>query len=163
MAKHNSSDDSKVDIEVLKKAIRILESPKAKRERERAALFSGLYDVIRDKVFADVSKSSIIKALANQGSHAEPASLDNLIREIITDVVRDATCELDDQIYHLQGTIREDFNEQTAALAYIMREISDCKALLMENRTNQSSGRRRCKVNMRKRRFVSTVRGGERG
>ncbi|RQT30489.1 hypothetical protein [Burkholderia contaminans] len=101
--------------------------------------------------------------LQRVNSHGELASLDNLIREIITHVVLDAVRELDDQIYYFRGAVSEDLNEQTEALAYIMREVSDCKALLKENRANQSSGRRRCKVNVRKRRFGATVQGGERG
>lgn len=130
------------------------------------SLFLGQRDVFERQHTAQLDQLSKTVALVDQmqgASHAEPASLGNLIREIITNVVLDAACELDDQIYLLQGTIREDFNEQTEALAYIMREVSDCKTLLMQSCTKQSSGRRRCKVNMRKRRFGAPVQGGDRG
>ncbi|WP_405124612.1 hypothetical protein [Ralstonia pseudosolanacearum] len=65
MAKHNSHEDSRVDIETLKKAILNLESPKAKRDRERAALFSDLYEPIRDKLNAGVAKNVLVKMLAD--------------------------------------------------------------------------------------------------
>jgi len=81
MAKLNPSDGSKVDIEALKKAIRILESPKAKRERERVALFAELYEVVRDQIYADVSKSSIIKVLADQGMSLSNAMFDKLLAD----------------------------------------------------------------------------------
>jgi hypothetical protein len=67
MAKLNPSDGSKIDIAALKKAVGALESPKAKRERERVVLFAALYEVIRDQIHASVSKSLIIKTLAEQG------------------------------------------------------------------------------------------------
>jgi hypothetical protein len=67
MAKLNTSDGSKVDIDTFKKAIRALESPKLKRERERARLFSALYEDIRDQLAEGVSRSSIIRTLAELG------------------------------------------------------------------------------------------------
>jgi hypothetical protein len=76
MAKLNSPDGSKVDIETLKKAIRALESPKSKRDRERAKLFAALYEDIRDQLETGVSKSAIIKKLADYG-----VSISNLIFE----------------------------------------------------------------------------------
>jgi len=117
-------------------------------------------DIVERQHAAHLDQLSKIVALVSQmqgACHAEPSSLDNLIREIITNVVLEAAHELDHQIYYLRGAVSENFNEQAAVLAYIMREVSDCKALLMENRSNQSSGRRRCKVNMRKRRFGATA------
>lgn len=79
MAKLNPSDGLKVDIESLKKAIRALESPKAKRDRERAALFAVLYPDIRDKLNNGVSKNSFIKALAEHGMSISNALFDELL------------------------------------------------------------------------------------
>ncbi|MGF6611709.1 hypothetical protein OKW45_006631 [Paraburkholderia sp. WSM4175] len=81
MAKLNSSEGSKVDIAALKKAISALESPKTKRARERVALFAELYEVIRDQINEDVSKSRIIKTLANQGMSVSNAVFDNLLAD----------------------------------------------------------------------------------
>jgi hypothetical protein len=79
MAKLNSSESAKVDIEALKKAVGALESPKVKRERERVALFSPLYEVIRDQLYAGVSKSSIIKTLADGHMSISNAVFDELL------------------------------------------------------------------------------------
>jgi hypothetical protein len=76
MAKQNSPETAKVDIETLKKAIRALESPKAKRDRERIALFSELYPDICDQLTSDVSKTAIIKKLNDHG-----VSISNVIFE----------------------------------------------------------------------------------
>ncbi len=67
MAKATSCDTGKVDIEALKNAVRALESPRAKRERERVAVFSALYHDIRDQVSMGVSKSLILKTLIEHG------------------------------------------------------------------------------------------------
>ena len=79
MAKVTTSETGKVDVEALKKTIRQLESPKAKRERERAVLFAVLYPDIRDQLKADVSKSAIIKALAEHGMSVSNAVFDELL------------------------------------------------------------------------------------
>jgi len=63
------------------------------------------------------------------------------------------TDEIEGQLYQLEDLIESQHAEQTELLVDIKREISACKALLMECRTRQPPGRRRCKVNMRKRRF----------
>ncbi|WP_028203141.1 hypothetical protein [Paraburkholderia nodosa] len=81
MAKLNSSDGSKIDIVALKKAISALESPKTKRARERVALFAELYEIIRDQINEDVSKSTIIKTLANQGMSVSNAVFDKLLAD----------------------------------------------------------------------------------
>lgn len=64
MAKRNPPDGSKTDVDAIKHAIRALESPTAKRERERTALFEVLYPDIRDKLIEGVAKSVIIRMLA---------------------------------------------------------------------------------------------------
>jgi hypothetical protein len=81
MTKNNSTETGKVDLEAAKKALQRLESPKAKRERERAALFTELYMVIRDQIYANVSKSSIIKVLADQGMSLSNAMFDKLLAD----------------------------------------------------------------------------------
>jgi len=65
MAKTTNAENTKVDIAAIKRAIRELESPKAKRDRERAALFDAVYPDVRDQLEAGVSKSAIIKRLAD--------------------------------------------------------------------------------------------------
>ena len=79
MAKLTSAEAGQVDIEALKKAIRALESPKAKRERARAALFAALYEAIRDQLAEDVSKSAIIKALADRSISISNSVFDELL------------------------------------------------------------------------------------
>jgi hypothetical protein len=54
-----------------------LESPNAKRER--AKLFAALYEDIRDQLAADVSKSAIIKALADGSMSISNAVFDELL------------------------------------------------------------------------------------
>ncbi|MFX1695926.1 hypothetical protein [Paraburkholderia sp. A1RO-1] len=81
MAKLNFSEGSKVDIAALKKAISALESPKTKRTRERVALFAELYQVIRDQIKLNVSKSTIIKTLADQGLSVSNAMFDKLLAD----------------------------------------------------------------------------------
>ncbi|WGS50108.1 hypothetical protein LFL96_00945 [Paraburkholderia sp. D15] len=76
MAKITTAEPAKVDVDAIKKAIRELESPRAKRERERVALFSELYPDLRDQLKADVSKTAIIKKLVDHG-----VSMSNLIFE----------------------------------------------------------------------------------
>jgi hypothetical protein len=79
MAKQNSPETAKVDIETFKNAIRALESPKAKRDRERATLFDALYDDIRTQLNAEVSKSAIVKTLADCGLSINMKVFDELL------------------------------------------------------------------------------------
>ncbi|WP_196483567.1 hypothetical protein [Burkholderia territorii] len=79
MAKQNFTETAKVDIEALKKAIRALESPKAKRDRERFALFSELYPDICEQLKADVSKTAIIKKLNDHGVSISNVMFDDLL------------------------------------------------------------------------------------
>lgn len=81
MAKQNSPENTKVDIDAIKRAIRGLESPKAKRERERAAQFAELYPDIRDKLNVEVSKSAIVKALAECGMSISGPVFDKLLAD----------------------------------------------------------------------------------
>ncbi|KHK54094.1 hypothetical protein PI87_16365 [Ralstonia sp. A12] len=74
----------KVDIEALKKAVGALESPKVKRDRERAESFAQLYEGIRDKLNAHVSKSAIIKTLADVGLSINPRLFDELLEDEAT-------------------------------------------------------------------------------
>ncbi|WP_229657069.1 hypothetical protein [Burkholderia pseudomallei] len=77
--KKNITEAGKVDIESLKKAVGALESPKVKRDRERAELFTELYEGIRDKLNADVSKSAIVKTLAECGLSINIKIFDELL------------------------------------------------------------------------------------
>ncbi|CAI8694252.1 hypothetical protein [Burkholderia sp. IT-111MI5] len=79
MAKQNSPEAAKVDLESLKNAIRALESPKAKRDRERFALFSELYPDISEQLKADVSKTAIIKKLNDHGVSISNVIFDELL------------------------------------------------------------------------------------
>ncbi|MBX4003403.1 hypothetical protein [Ralstonia pickettii] len=79
MAKLNSPDGSKSDVETLKKAIRGLESPKAKRDRERVALFTEVYPAIRDQLNAGVSKSAMVKTLAEHDVSITNLKFDELL------------------------------------------------------------------------------------
>jgi len=79
MAKSNPSDVSKVDIEALKKVIRALESPKVKRERERAMQFELLYEGIRNQLAAGVSKSTIVAALVGGSMSISNSVFDKLL------------------------------------------------------------------------------------
>ncbi|MGF6997277.1 hypothetical protein [Paraburkholderia sp. GAS32] len=81
MAKPTNTENTKVDIEAIKKAIRELESPKGKRDRERAALFAALYPDIRDQLNADVSKSAIIKKLVDYGVSISGPMFDELLAD----------------------------------------------------------------------------------
>lgn len=76
-----SCDTGKVDIEALKNAVRALESPRAKRERERVAVFSALYHDIRDQVSMGVSKSLILKTLIEHGISISNAVFDELLAD----------------------------------------------------------------------------------
>jgi len=73
------TEAGKVNIEALKKAVSALESPKTKRAREREALFAELYEIIRDQINADVSKSTIIKTLTEQGFSIGNSVFDELL------------------------------------------------------------------------------------
>jgi len=81
MAKNSGSESSKIDIDAVKRAIRGLESPKVKRERERAAQFAELYPDIRDKLNAEVSKSAIVKALTEYGMSISGPVFDKLLAD----------------------------------------------------------------------------------
>jgi hypothetical protein len=50
-----------------------------KRDRERAELFTELYERIRDKLHADVSKSAIVKTLAECGLSINIKIFDELL------------------------------------------------------------------------------------
>ncbi|WP_144157299.1 hypothetical protein [Paraburkholderia sp. BCC1885] len=65
MAKVTTSENARPDLEAIKRAVRELESPKVKRDRERAELFAALYPDIRDQLVAGVSKTAIIKTLVD--------------------------------------------------------------------------------------------------
>ncbi|WP_244230951.1 hypothetical protein [Paraburkholderia graminis] len=65
--KKNFSEAAMVDLSAIKSAILALESPKAKRDRERMAAFGELYPVMREQLDAGVSKSAIVKTLAECG------------------------------------------------------------------------------------------------
>ncbi|QMI46676.1 hypothetical protein MBR110_00340 [Burkholderia sp. MBR-1] len=79
VAKKMSPEIDKVDVDALKKAIGALESSKAKREREREALFAGLYDVILGRLDRDVSKRQILDQLAEYGLPLTYDQFDNLL------------------------------------------------------------------------------------
>jgi len=117
-------------------------------------------EILERQHAAQLDRLSEIVALFGQmqgASDAEPASLDNLIRETIDAAVLDATVALRVGIDVLQRTVEQVYKMQAAPLAWIPGEIFNNKALLMESRTRQPPGRRRCKVNMRKRRFGATA------
>lgn len=79
MAKIAVPENSKPSIEAIKKAISDLESPKTKRNRERAALFGEVYPIIRDQLAAGVSKSAIIKKLTDFGVSISNVMFDDLL------------------------------------------------------------------------------------
>ena len=79
MAKIAVPENSKPSIEAIKKAISDLESPKTKRDRERATLFEEIYPVIRDQLAAGVSKSAIIKKLTDLGVSTSNVMFDELL------------------------------------------------------------------------------------
>jgi hypothetical protein len=81
MTKVAISETLKVDIDAAKKAIQGLESPKARRERERVKNFAALYPDIRDKLKADVSKSVIVKTLMEHGVSISNSSFDELLAD----------------------------------------------------------------------------------
>jgi hypothetical protein len=84
MAKHPPQGTEKVDVEALKKAIRALESPKAKRDRERAALFAELYEDIRDQIVEGLAKSAIVETLTAFGLSITGAVFDRLLADEAT-------------------------------------------------------------------------------
>lgn len=106
---------------------------------------------------------SACKALLTEIRDVQVSGLENLIRETINAAVLDAAVTSEIKIDVLQRMVEESYKLLAAPLAWIVGEIFNNKALLMERYTRQSPGRRRCKVNMRKRRFGSTAQGGERG
>ncbi|KVM78009.1 hypothetical protein WJ61_06200 [Burkholderia ubonensis] len=79
MAKIAVPENSKPSIEAIKKAISDLESPKAKRDRQRAALFEEIYPVIHHQLAAGVSKSAIIKKLTDHGVSISNVMFDDLL------------------------------------------------------------------------------------
>jgi len=107
---------------------------------------------------------SACKVLLTEIRDVQVWGLENLIRETIDAAVRDATVALRVEIDVLQRTVEETYRLQAAPLAWIVREIFESKDWSMDSRTGQSSVRRRCNVNMRRKRlFGSTAQGGERG
>lgn len=81
MAKQTPQGPEKVDVEALKKAIRLLESPKAKRDRERAALFAALYEDIRDQIVEGLAKSTIVETMSTFGVSITGAVFDKLLAD----------------------------------------------------------------------------------
>lgn len=81
MAKQIAHEIPKVDVEALKRAIRTLESPKAKRDRERAALFAALYDDIRDQIVEGLAKSTLVETLTTFGMSMTGAVFDKLLAD----------------------------------------------------------------------------------
>ncbi|MCS6511918.1 hypothetical protein [Burkholderia thailandensis] len=79
MAKIAVPENSKPTIDAIKKAISDLESPKTKRNRERAVLFGEVYPIIRDQLAAGVSKSAIIKKLTDFGVSISNVMFDDLL------------------------------------------------------------------------------------
>ncbi|WP_441459727.1 hypothetical protein [Burkholderia thailandensis] len=79
MAKIAVPENSKPTIDAIKKAISDLESPKTKRNRERAVLFGEVYPIIRDQLAAGVSKSAIIKKLTDFGVSISNVIFDELL------------------------------------------------------------------------------------
>ncbi|MBO1111827.1 hypothetical protein [Bordetella petrii] len=61
------ADAPKVDVDAIKAALAVLESPKAKKIRERAVHFSQLYDLIQDLLDRSVPKRAILDSLAEHG------------------------------------------------------------------------------------------------
>lgn len=79
MTKINTPEIAKIDVEATKKAIRALESPKIKRDRERTELFEVVYPEIRDQLEAAVSKSAIIKTLTDCGMSISVSMFDAML------------------------------------------------------------------------------------
>jgi hypothetical protein len=73
------TEAGKIDIAAIKSAILALESPKAKRNRERAAAFGELYPVMREQLDVGVSKSAIVKILSDLGLSITVKVFDELI------------------------------------------------------------------------------------
>lgn len=76
-----TTEAGKVDLAEIKSAILALESPKAKRDRERMAAFGELYPVMREQLDAGVSKSAIVKALAEYGMSISGPVFDKLLAD----------------------------------------------------------------------------------
>lgn len=86
----------------------------------------------------------------NQLGKTEHAGFEKMIRETVNATVFDAADDLDNEIYALRRTVDENYNSK--AMGWVMREALACKALLMKHRIHQPPGRRRCEVNVHKRR-----------
>lgn len=82
MQKKNTPENEKTfDAGSIIKAIRELESPKAKRERERATLFSELYLAVRDQLNAGVSRSAIVGMLIDHRVSISTRVFDQLLKD----------------------------------------------------------------------------------
>lgn len=79
MAKTMNTEAVKADVDTIRRAIRELESPKAKRDRERVSFISKVYQDIRDQLQAGVSKSAIIKKLAEHDVSLSNKLFDELL------------------------------------------------------------------------------------
>lgn len=79
MAKIPSSEAKQSDLDAIKKSLQELESPKAKRDRERTTAFAELYPDIRSRLNFGVKKSAIIKALAAHGLTIRSIHFDQLL------------------------------------------------------------------------------------
>ncbi|WP_147492200.1 hypothetical protein [Burkholderia pseudomallei] len=78
----------------------------------------------------------------DQHSKAHRVSLEYLVSEVIDATMRAVVAELEDEIYSLRRTVDENYNLQAEPMAWIMREVSDCKAPLTEIRDIQVSNGR---------------------
>ncbi|KHK54092.1 hypothetical protein PI87_16355 [Ralstonia sp. A12] len=113
-------------------------------------------EILERQHAVQLDQLSKILALVSQmqgASDPEPTRLDNLIRETIDATVRDVTFPLRFDINVLQRTVEQTYKWQAAPLAWIVGEMFNDKARLMQRRTRPFSGRRRCKVNLRERRY----------
>lgn len=79
--KKASLNGGEIDLTALTQAIMELESPKAKRERERAEWFRKIYPAIRDRIENNIAPSAIVKQLALHGVSLTPRMLLELVKE----------------------------------------------------------------------------------
>lgn len=129
-------------------------------------IFFDQRELLESQHSAHLDQLSMVVALVAQmqkPNPAKPANPVNVISEIVTDVVHKAWAEREDQIRGLHHEIHNNFNEQAAVLANILREVSDCKAVLVDYRSTRSSTHRRVKVSVRASRFSSATQGGKHG
>ncbi|AGH85398.1 hypothetical protein [Ralstonia pseudosolanacearum] len=113
-------------------------------------------EILERQHAAQLDQLSKILALVSQmqrAGDAESARIDSLIRKTIDTTVRDVTFPLRFDINVLQRTVEQTYKWQAAPLAWIVDEMFNNKARLKQRRTRPFSGRRRCKINLRKRRY----------